>query len=97
MPSPKWTQQIRLTAGKRIDITNAPLPRNKLANRMMTFTGTFEVEPVEEGTRVVRTVRMDFTPWARPLAERILRGKLQPAVEDEIRLAKAYLETRCDR
>lgn len=96
MPSPKWVNQMRLTPGERIDIANAPLPRNKLANRMLTFTASFAVEPVDDGTRVVRTVRMDFKPWARPLGERLLQGKLQAGVEEEIRRAKKYLEAGVD-
>lgn len=94
LPSPKWVNQMRLTPGRRIDISNAPLPRNKLANRMLTFTASFTVEPVDGGTRVRRVVEMEFKPYARWLAERLLGDKLQAGVEEEIRLAKAYLEGR---
>lgn len=93
MPSPKWINQMRRTPGKRIDITNAPLPRNKLANRMLTFTASFVVEPVDDATRVTRTVRMDFKPYARWLAQRMIGDKLQTAAEDELRQAKEYLES----
>jgi hypothetical protein len=92
LPSPKWVQQIRLTPGKRVDISNAPLPRNKLTNRMLTFTASFVTEPVDGGTRVTRTVRMDFKPFVRWLAEPVLRTKLQAGVQDEIAAAKAHLE-----
>lgn len=96
MPSPKWINQLHRTPGKRIDVTNAPLPRNKLANRMLRFTASFVVEPVDGATRVTRTVRMDFKPYARWLAERMIGDKLQAAVEDEIRQAKDYLERRTE-
>ncbi|MGH3431731.1 MAG: SRPBCC family protein [Thermocrispum sp.] len=96
LPSPKWVQQIRLTPGRRVDITNAPLPHNRLGHRMLTFTASFVVEPVDAGTKVTRTVRMDFKPYLRWLAEPMLRGKLQAGVQDEIRGAKAYLEGRHD-
>lgn len=94
IPSPKWVQQIRLTPGQRIDIVNAPPPRNRLVHPLLTFTASFVVRPVDDGTEVTRTVRMDFKPWARPLGERLVGDKLQVGVEDEIRQAKRLLEQR---
>ena len=60
MPSPKLVQRVTLTAGQRIDITNAPLPHNKIGNRMSDFHASFVCEPVEGGTRVTRTIEMTF-------------------------------------
>lgn len=93
-PSPKWVQHLTLTPGKRIDVINAPPPHNRMTHPMLTFTASWECEPVADGTRVVRTIRMDFKPLFRWLAEPMMKKRLQPAVEDEIRRAKEHLESR---
>src|SRR5439155_22651948 len=45
-PAPKMVARGRLTPGERIDVTLAPLPHNKLFNRLMTFAASFAVESV---------------------------------------------------
>jgi len=92
MPSPKLVQRVALTAGQRIDITNAPLPHNKIGNRMSDFHASFVCEPVEGGTRVTRTIEMTFPAVVKWLVEPLLERRLSAAVERELAQAKAYLE-----
>lgn len=94
IPSPKWVQQIRLTPGVRVDITNAPPPHNKLVHPMLDFTASFVCAPMDLGTQVTRTVRIDFKPPMRWIGEALFRRRLQAGVEQEIQGAKRYLEGR---
>src|SRR5699024_9451837 len=79
VPAPKLVQRVELTPGKRLDITNAPLPRNKLGNRMSTFRASFVCEPKDEATTVTRTIEMTFPAPLRWLVEPILKNRLQAA------------------
>jgi hypothetical protein len=92
VPAPKLVQRVELTPGKRIDITNAPLPRNKIGNRMSRFIASFVCEPVDGATVVTRTVEVTFAGPMRWLLEPFLKGRLQAAVDDEIDRAKRRLE-----
>lgn len=93
IPVPKLVQRIALTPGKRVDITNAPLPHNRLGNRMSSFTASFVCEAVDGATVVTRTIDMTFPAPMRWFVEPILKPRLQAAVDDEIDRAKARLES----
>jgi hypothetical protein len=92
VPAPKLIQRVELTPGKRIDITNAPLPRNKIGNRVSRFRASFVCRPVDEGTAVTRTIEMTFPAPMRWLLEPVLQERLQAAVDDEMDRAAARLE-----
>lgn len=94
IPAPKLVQHVELTPGKRIDITNAPWPHNKIGNRMSEFRASFVCVPVDDGTRVTRTIEMTFPVFVRWAVEPILARRLQAAVDQEITRAKAFLESR---
>lgn len=91
-PAPKLVQRVELTPGKRIDITNASLPHNKIANRISRFNASFVCNPVDGATAVTRTIEMTFRGPMRWLLEPILKPRLQAAVEDEMDRATARLE-----
>jgi hypothetical protein len=92
IPAPKVVQRVVLTPGVRIDIANAPLPHNKIGNRMSTFAASFVCEPVDGTTRVTRTIEMTFPAPMRWVLEPIVQSRLQAAVDDEINRAKRRLE-----
>lgn len=94
MPAPKLVQQVRLTPGDRIDIANAPLPHNKIGNRLMDFQASFVCRSGAGGTVVTRTVEMTFPRVVAWLAEPILARGLQAAVDLEVAQAKTYFEHR---
>jgi hypothetical protein len=94
LPAPKLVQRVELTPGRRIDITNAPLPHNQLGNRMSDFRASFICEPVDGGTRVTRTVEMTFPALVKWLIEPLLKRRLSAAVASELTQAKAHLEQR---
>lgn len=94
-PAPKLTSRMSLTPGERIDVRLPPIPDNRLINLMMAdFSASWVCEPVDDATKVTRTLRFDFKPPAKWLAEPVLRRTLQRDVEDELRGAKEYLESR---
>ncbi len=93
IPSPKLVQRVELTPGKRIDITNAPLPHNKIGNRVSSFTASFVCEAVDGATVVTRTIDLTLPAPMRWFVEPILKRRLQTAVDDEIDRAKARLES----
>lgn len=45
VPSPKVVQQLRLTPGERVNITNAPLPQNKTATDSPLFARASSARP----------------------------------------------------
>ena len=92
LPTPKLVQRVELTPGNRIDITNAPLPRNKIGNRTSRFNASFVCNYVDGATAVTRTVEMTFRGPLRWLLEPVLKRRLQAAVEDEMDRATASLE-----
>ncbi|MEV4159984.1 SRPBCC family protein [Nonomuraea dietziae] len=91
-PAPKLVSQMRLTPGERVDVRYAPLPQNRLNHRLSRFAASFVAEPAAEGTKVTRTISIDFAPWIGWLLEPILRRHLPADVEREIRGAKERLE-----
>lgn len=93
VPAPKLVQRVELTPGKRVDITNAPLPHNKIGNRMSRFTASFVCEPVDGATLVTRTIEVTFAGPMRWLLEPLLKRRLQDAVDDEIDRAQRRLES----
>jgi hypothetical protein len=93
IPSPKLVQRVELTPGKRVDIANAPLPDNKIGNRMSSFTASFVCEAIDGATVVTRTIDLTLPAPMRWFVEPILRRRLQAAVDDEIDRAKARLES----
>jgi hypothetical protein len=94
IPAPKLVQRVELTPGKRVDVTNAPFPYNKIGNRMSSFRASFVCEPTDGATVVTRTIEMRFPAPIRWLVEPILSRRLQAAVDDEINRAKQILEHR---
>jgi hypothetical protein len=92
LPTPKLVQRVELTPGKRVDITNASLPRNKIGNRISSFNASFVCHPVDGATAVTRTIEMTFRAPMGWLLEPILKRRLQAAVEDEMDRATARLE-----
>lgn len=93
-PAPKLVSRMRLSPGERIDVGLPPVRENNLVKRMVDVSASWVCAPAELGTTVTRTLRFDFKPPARWLAEPVLRRTLQPDVENEIRQAKAYLERK---
>ncbi|RZQ61602.1 SRPBCC family protein [Amycolatopsis suaedae] len=89
---PKVISRMQLTPGERIDIALAPPPRNRLNHKVSTFSASFVCEPVDDGTRLTRTISLGFHPAIRWLVEPILRRRLPPDVEREVEGAKRYLE-----
>ena len=97
VPAPKLVQRVELTPGERIDITNAPLPRNKIGNRLSRFRASFVCRPVDGGITVTRTIEMTFSAPMRWLVEPLLKGRLQASVDDEMDRATARLESSSGR
>jgi Polyketide cyclase / dehydrase and lipid transport len=93
VPAPKLIQRVELTPGQRVDITNAPLPRNKIGNRVSRFKASFVCRPVDEGIAVTRTIEMTFPVPMRWLVEPVAEERLQAAVDDEMDRAKTKLES----
>ncbi|MFC4585779.1 SRPBCC family protein [Sphaerisporangium corydalis] len=91
-PAPKLVSQMRLTPGERVDVRYAPLPRNRLNHRLSRFAASFAAERIDGGTRVTRTISIDFAPFVRWMLEPILRRRLPADIEKEIRQARNRLE-----
>jgi hypothetical protein len=94
IPTPKLVQRVELTPGKRVDVTNAPFPHNKIGNRMSTFRASFVCEPHDDATVVTRTIEMTFPAPIRWLVGPIIGRRLQAAVDDEMDRTKQRLEHR---
>lgn len=91
-PAPKVVQRARLTPGERVDIGYVPAPRNRIARRISWFSASFVCEPVTGGTRLTRTIALEFTPAVRWLLEPILRRSLPADVAREVARAKEHVE-----
>lgn len=85
---PKVVQQLRLTRGRRIDVSLAPLPRNRVANAMARFTASFECAETGAGTNVTRRLEFRFTPTVQWFLEPLVRRRLPNEVRDELARAK---------
>lgn len=92
LPQPKVVQQVRLTPGRRIDITLSPLPLNRLAHALAHFEASFACTPVNGGTQVTRMLEFRFARAVRWMLEPLFRRRLPGEVRDEVQLAKQYLE-----
>ncbi len=92
LPQPKVIQQVRLSPGRRIDISLSPLPHNRLAHATAHFEASFECTPSAGGTVVTRTVEFRFTRALRWMFEPLFRWRLPGEVREEIQLAKQHLE-----
>jgi hypothetical protein len=90
--TPLSVTQLRLTPGERIDIGLAPAPANRLVRLLSGFEASFVCTPEEGGTRLVRTLGFRFRPGLHLIAEPLLRKRLTAEVQEEVHLAKAYLE-----
>jgi hypothetical protein len=91
-PAPKMVAQGILTPGRRVDVSLAALPQNKLWNRVMKFNASFACEPVDSGTLVTRIMAAELNPIVRWLVEPILQRNLPGSIEAEIEQAKVYIE-----
>jgi hypothetical protein len=91
-PAPKMVMWVRKIPGKRIEMSLAPLPHNKLNHRLIKkFDSVFEVEPVADGVLVRSVNTFAIAPFARWLMEPILRGKLPNNIAAEMERARVYL------
>ena len=92
LPTLPIVSRMRRTAGRRIDVRLAPLPRNVTGRLASVFTASFVCEPDGDGVRVTRSISFDFRPPLRWWIEPVLRRTLPASVERELRLATAILE-----
>jgi hypothetical protein len=92
-PAPKMVAQGILTPGKRVDVSLAALPQNKLWNRVMKFNASFACEPVGNGTLVTRIMVAELNPMVRWLVEPILQRNLPGSIDAEMERAKVYIES----
>jgi hypothetical protein len=90
-PGSKIVSRMALTPGARVDVGLPEVPENRFARLVSTFSASFVCTPAAGGTRVTRTIAVGFRGPLRVL-EPILRRRLRPDVEDELRGAKALLE-----
>ncbi|TPQ16453.1 SRPBCC family protein [Streptomyces sporangiiformans] len=97
LPAPRTVARARLTPGHRIDIALAPPPANRLTRLASDFDARFVCTPVENGTRLVRTLNFRFRPPLRWLAEPLLRRPLTADVQEEVRLAKEYIQRQKEK
>jgi hypothetical protein len=88
LPTPWVKQIVRLTPGKRIDITSAPSWQNKLVE----FRGFVECAETGEGTRVTHYEGFTFKGPMRWFAEPYLRDWLRTDVEAEVDRIKAMVD-----
>lgn len=89
---PKIVQFIELTPGRSVNIGLLPRPMNRLAHSMAHFKASFECEPVDGGTRVIRRLQFTFSPSVRWIVEPLLRRRLENDVREEMRRAQEHLE-----
>jgi hypothetical protein len=93
IPAPKLVQRVQLTPGRRVDVTNAPYPHNKIGNRVSRFAASFVCEPRDGATLVIRSIEMTFPAPISWLVEPILKSRLQAALDDEMNRATRRWET----
>lgn len=89
---PKIVSRMTLTPGHRVDVEYAPVPENRMTQRISAFAASFVCTPAPEGTQVTRTIEFGFIPPLSWFIEPILRRTLPPDVEREIRGAKDLIE-----
>jgi carbon monoxide dehydrogenase subunit G len=84
----------RLTPGRRIDITLAPPPFNRLTRLLTHYEASFDCVPVSGGTEVSRSERFAVRWPLRWLGGRFLRRVMPGLVREELFLAKQKLEAQ---
>lgn len=92
-PTPKIVSQMTLTPGERVDVEYAPVPENRMTQRISTFAASFVCAPAPGGTQVTRDIEFHFTPLLSWFIEPILRRSLPPDVEREVQGAKNLIES----
>ncbi len=92
-PAAKVVSRMTRTPGERVDVRLPPIPANRLANLVSEFSASWVCAASGERTAVTRTVRCGFKGPLKWFAEPVLRRTLRPDVEDEMRQAKAALES----
>ncbi len=91
-PGSRIVSRMSLSPGVRVDVRLPDVPENRFARRVSTFSASFVCEPVEGGTKVIRTLACGFRAPVGWLVEPILRRTLRADLEDELRGAKELLE-----
>lgn len=89
---PMLVSQERLTPGRRVDITLAPAPYNRLIRFITDYEASFECQPVPGGTKVTRSERLRFKWPMRWFVGPFVYRTMPGLVREELRLAKQKLE-----
>lgn len=82
-------QRMRLTPGRRIDVTNVP----SWQDRLVRFEGSFVCEPLARGTRVTHRYVFDFTGPGRWIVEPYLRRWMARDIAAEVGRMKELMES----
>jgi hypothetical protein len=90
---PTWVPQMRRTPGERVDIVLAPAPHNRFARVITHYEASFECVPVDGGVEVTRSERFEVHRPFKWVLEPALRRTMPALVREELRLAKAKLES----
>ena len=96
-PAPKMVMWVRKIPGKRIEMSLAPLPHNRLNHKLLSFDSVFEVEEVADGLLVRSISTFTISPAARWLMEPILRKNLLGNIEAEMERARVYLDRQTQK
>jgi hypothetical protein len=89
---PTLVSQERLTPGRRVDISLAPSPHNRLIRAITQYEASFECTPVPGGTDVRRSERFKLRWPFRWMVGWYLHRRMPVLVERELLLAKQKLE-----
>ncbi|HZN17509.1 MAG TPA: SRPBCC family protein [Micromonosporaceae bacterium] len=89
---PTLVSQERLTPGRRVDISLAPSPHNRLIRAITHYEASFECVPVPGGTEVTRSERFRLRWPLRWIVGPYLHRKMPILVRRELLLAKQKLE-----
>jgi hypothetical protein len=89
LPTPTDTQTFELVPERSLTFRSVS---SLWPGMLARFEGTFECEPVDEGTRVIHRERFTFRGPGKYLAEPFLRSWLAADTRDEMLRLKAHLE-----
>lgn len=90
---PTLVSQERLVPEhRRVDISLAPAPHNRLIRKLTEYEASFECVPVPGGTEVTRSERFRLRRPFNWLAGPYLKRRMPELVRRELRLAKHKLE-----
>ncbi|HEX3784125.1 MAG TPA: SRPBCC family protein [Pseudonocardiaceae bacterium] len=92
MPGPSTTQRVVRKNDERIDISGIPA----WTDALMTFTGFFTCQEVDEGTLVTRALNFTFKKPFAVVFDPLFNRWLAKAVPEELAKAKEYLEAGKD-